>query len=189
MSQLPFSPQVSSEKPLASEEVSEKAFPAQGLSAREFVELYAVRFEEDLDQLFKEGHQTVPASSHRPAISSALEPRANRVSISVTKARNVTGLGRILHAAQETAPVVCNKKTSEVAYVIGPSVMDEIYWQLFLSISKIIKQHQLELQARTDTARAADSRRRFFELCDSFEPIDADIPVSGGTAPSAAIEF
>ena len=191
MSEIPFSSQTSSEKPLPPEDVSEKACPAQGLSAREFVEFYTVHLKDDLDQFFKEGYETLPAwhMSRRPAISTALQPRANKISISVTYARNTMGLGRILHAAQETAPVVCNKKTAEVAYVIGPRVMDEIYRQLFRSVCKIVKQHRLEMQARTDASRAADLRRRLFELCDSFTPIDADIPVSDGTPPSAAIEF
>ena len=190
VSELPSTAALS-ENPIAAEEMSENAFAGHGLSATAIVDSHKVLLEQYWDRLLNPGHESTAARSgtREPEPARVLPPPAMDMAIGVTQVRNVTGLGRILHAAQETAPVVCNKKTSEAAYVIGPRLMDEIIGQLFLSFSKALEQHQVELQVQTDAARAADSRRRFFDLCDTFEPIHADIAVSDGTVPSAAVEF
>lgn len=179
------------EKPIAAKEMSEDEFAGRGLSATAIVDSHKFLLEQYWDQLLNPGNESMPARSgtRQPAPATALPPPAMDMAIGVTHVRNVAGLGRMLHAAQETAPVVCNKKTSEAAYLIGPKLMDEIFEQLFLLFSKALEKHQVELQVQTDAARAADSRRRFFGLCDAFEPIDADIPVADGTVPSAAVEF
>ena len=180
-----------SEEPVAADEVSENAFAAQGLSAAAIVDSRKLLLEQYWEQLLNPGNEPVHVRPGvlQPAPANALPPPAMDMAIGVTHVRNVAGLGRILHAAQEVAPVVCNKKTSEAAYLIGPRLMDEIIEQLFLSFSRALEQRQVELQVQTDAARAADSQRRFFDLCDTFEPIDADIPVADGTAPSAAVAF
>lgn len=182
---------VLSEEPIAAEEVSGNGFAARGMSAAAIVDSHKLLLEQYWDQLLKPGSEPAHArpGALQPASANALPPPAMDMAIGVTHVRNVAGLGRILHAAQEVAPVVCNKKTSEAAYLIGPRLMGEIFEQLFLLFSRALEKRQVELQVQTDAARAADSQRRFFDLSGTFEPIDADIPVTDGTAPSAAVEF
>ena len=176
---------------VAAADVSENALATQGLSAAAIVDSRRVLLERYWDQLLKPGSESthVRPGVHQPAPADAVPPPVMDMAIGVTQVRNVAGLGHILHTAQEVAPVVCNKRTSEAAYLIGPRLMDEIFEQLFLLFSKALEKRQVELQVQTDAARAADSQRRFFELCDTFEPIHAEIPVSDGTAPSVAVEF
>ena len=109
------------EKPIAAEEVFEDAFAGRGLSAAAIVDSHKFLLEQYWDQLLNPGNESMPARSgtRQPAPATALPPPAMDMAIGVTHVRNVAGLGRILHAAQETAPVVCNKKTSEAAYLIG----------------------------------------------------------------------
>jgi len=167
--------------------MTEKALNTDALSPTDLLESY----KPDLDDVWSDVLQPTkkPLSTSAPDTREARKRRILDNAINVTKARNVAGLGRIVQSAQEEVRVVCNQKTSEVAYVIGPELMEEILEMQVHSLQEKIEEIQAELEARTEAALVAESRRSFFNLSNSFKPIDADVPVVEGTPPSQAIEF
>ena len=171
--------------------MTEKAYQVDGLSATDLVESYKSDLEYVFDQVLQAPGKDNPAGSRssRLAHSFSAQPGIMDKAINVTRARNVAGLGRILQSAQEMVRVLFNQKTSEYAYVIGPKLMEEILEKQVLAMQVRIEELQAELEAKSDAARVADARRSFFQLSDSFKPIDADVPIVEGTTPSEAIEF
>lgn len=118
-----------------------------------------------------------------------LEPEILENAISVTKARNTIGMGRILDQAQDAVQVLRNDRTEKHAYVIGPGVMEQIFEEQVVALQDKIIELQSQVEANTEATRVAEARAGFFNLSKAFEPIEADVPIVEGTPPSAAIEF
>ncbi len=109
--------------------------------------------------------------------------------IDVTTARNKYGIGRITASCQDTVVAVRNTRTKDVAYVMGPDMLKQLFEVYTHSLQDEIQALKESLTETQEAARASAARESFFELGDEFSTSEVDVPIPEGTEPSPEVEI
>lgn len=164
-----------------------------GIASSEVIEKFRARFDElwntSIGQLThfqvtpKDAALDTELTRHRHAYD--LPHRA----LNITAVRNQIGIGGLLNLAQGSVQVICNKRTSKHAFILGPEVLEK--WADGQITALLEQMNELEkiLIKEIATEQAKVTRADFVQMTKRFAPIKVDIPAVSGHAPSAEIQI